>query len=68
MPDASTIMIYLFFGLVGTAYIIYGKKRQAFIPLLSGIALCVIPYAITSLTPLVLVSIVLVAIPFIIKG
>ena len=36
------------FGSIGAGYFLYGKNQQNFVALLSGIALCVIPYLATT--------------------
>ena len=55
------------FGAVGTGYFIYGKKQQAFIPLCTGMILCVFPYFISNIILMVLVGFILMAVPFFIK-
>ncbi len=39
----------LFIGLVGMTLFIYGKKQARPVPLLTGVALCVFPYFVSSL-------------------
>ena len=67
MDDLSfgTIMLGLFFGSLGMGYFIYGKKQSNYIALSAGIALCVIPYFITTVWILIPVCALLAAAPFI---
>ena len=58
----------LFFGAVGIGYFIYGKKQQRFVALISGITLCVVPYFIHGIIPLVLVGLVFTVLPFVIRS
>jgi C4-dicarboxylate transporter len=46
LPSTTAIMLNLFFGLIGMAYFIYGKKQSHLVVLISGLALMVIPYFI----------------------
>jgi hypothetical protein len=55
------------FGSVGLGFFIYGRKQQAVVPLVAGIALFVVPYVISSLYLLLLVGIILVALPYFVR-
>ena len=65
--NTSTLMLGLIFGSIGFGFFVYGKKQKAIIPLISGIALMVIPYFISNVFILVITGIVFVAFPFFIK-
>jgi len=54
----------ILFSSIGLAFFVYGKKQKAILPLLCGIALMAYPYFVNTLTPLVAIGVVLVAIPF----
>ena len=43
------------------------KKQKAVVPLITGIALCVVPYFIANVYVLVTVGVVLLAIPFFVR-
>ncbi len=58
----------IMFGAIGSGYFIYGKKQQAFVPLCTGIVLCVFPYFVANVYLMLLVGIILVLIPFFFKG
>lgn len=65
--NASMIMWSVLFGAIGMGYFVYGKRQQAIVPLWIGMALMVFPYFIASVTSLVIVGMVLVAIPYILR-
>jgi len=67
MPDGLTLMIYILTGAVGTAYFLYGKKQQNITFLVAGVCLCVYPYMVGSILPLVLVGAALLAAPFLLS-
>ena len=58
----------IIFGAVGSGYFIYGKKQQAFVPLLTGILLCVFPYFISNIFLMLLVGCILMIVPYFLKG
>jgi hypothetical protein len=66
--DSSSIMLWsVLFGGFGIGYFIYGKKQKAIVPLCTGLALFVFPYFMSSVTMLLIVGVILVAIPYFIK-
>lgn len=67
MNDTSMLLWGVVFGSIGFGFFIYGKKQQAVVPLVVGIALCVVPYVITNLYFLLLAGIILVALPYFVR-
>jgi hypothetical protein len=66
--DSSASLIWgLLFGSIGMGYFVYGKKQLHGIALVSGIALMVFPYFVSSWLLIVLIGIVLMALPFFIR-
>ena len=66
--DSGTMIIWsVLFGAIGMGYFVYGKRQGALVPLFVGLALCVFPYFVASVTALVIVGAILVAIPYFIK-
>jgi hypothetical protein len=66
--DSGTMIIWsVLFGAIGMGYFVYGKRQGALVPLFVGITLCVFPYFVASVTALVIVGAILVAIPYFIK-
>ncbi|MCW5202706.1 hypothetical protein VU11_03120 [Desulfobulbus sp. US2] len=58
----------LMFGAIGSGFFIYGKKQNAFVPLGTGLLLCVLPYFITNIYLMLLVGFILMAVPYFFKG
>ena len=67
MGSSAQILWGVLFGGIGLGFFIYGKKQQAVVPLISGIALCVYPYFVSNVYLLVIVGCVLMAIPYFIR-
>ena len=66
--DSTAVLIWgLLFGSIGFGFFLYGKKQKALVPIIAGIALCVVPYFIANVYVLVTVGVVLIAIPFVIR-
>ena len=66
--DSTAVLLWgLLFGSIGFGFFIYGKKQKAVVPLITGIALCVIPYFIANVYALVIVGVILMALPFIVR-
>ena len=64
----ETFIVSAIFGIIGSGYFFYGKKRKNNIVLWTGVALCVYPYVIDGMLWMVVVGIVLLIFPFIYKG
>jgi hypothetical protein len=66
--DSTAVLLWgLLFGAIGFGFFLYGKKQKAVVPLIAGIALCVVPYFIANVYILVTVGVVLMAIPFFVR-
>jgi len=66
--DSSSIIVWsVLFGAIGMGYFSYGRKQQAIVPLCVGLTLFVFPYFMSSVTMLLIVGVILVAIPYFIK-
>jgi hypothetical protein len=63
----SVLLWGLLFGSIGFGFFLYGKKQKAVVPLIAGIALCVVPYFIANVYILVTVGVLLMAIPFFVR-
>ena len=67
MDSMTSIMWGMLFGAIGMGYFVYGKKQQRAVALISGIALMVFPYFVSSVYLSILIGIVLMALPFFIR-
>ena len=65
--DATMMMWSVLFGAIGMGYFVYGQRQRAIVPLCVGMTLCVYPYFVTSVTSLLIIGAVLVAIPYFIR-
>jgi len=65
--DTSTLLWGVLFGALGLGYFVYGKKQQAVVPLLCGLALMVLPYFVYGMWTLLAVGAVLSVLPFIVR-
>ena len=67
MGGEAALFWGLIFGSIGLGFFIYGKRQQAPIPLVCGIALMIFPYFISSTLLLVIIGAALMAIPYFIR-
>ena len=65
--DATTLYAGLILGSIGLGYMVYGRKQKNPIALISGVALCGIPYFISNIMLLAAAGIALMALPFLIR-
>jgi hypothetical protein len=64
MGSTALLIWGLLFSSIGLGYFLYGKNQQVLAPLLSGLALMIFPYFVSSVTALVLIGLVLCVIPY----
>jgi hypothetical protein len=67
MGSTAVLLWGMLFGAIGFGFFLYGKKQKAVVPLITGIALCVVPYFIPNVYVLVLAGLVLMAIPYFVR-
>ena len=67
MGSTAVLLWGLLFGSIGFGFFLYGKKQKAVVPIITGIALSVVPYFIADVYVLVMVGVILVAIPFFVR-
>lgn len=65
--STETIFWGLLFGSIGLGMFVYGRKQRAPVPLVCGVALMVVPYAITDPSLLLALGIALVVIPYFVR-
>lgn len=65
--NASTLLWGMVFGSIGLGFFIYGKKQQAMVPLLCGLALMAFPYFVSGTAWLVIIGVALMAVPYFVK-
>jgi choline-glycine betaine transporter len=67
MGSTTSIMWGVLFGSIGMGYLIYGRKQQRGIALLSGIVLCAFPYFISNIFLMIFFGVILMALPYFIR-
>ena len=65
--DTSSLLWGLIFGAIGFGFFVYGKKQQAVVPLVCGLALMIFPYFVSNVVVLVVVGVALMAIPYFVR-
>ena len=65
--DGTSLFIGLMTGSIGFGYLMYGRKKKAVVPLVAGLLMCVMPYIVSDNLFVVLVSLVLMVIPFVFR-
>lgn len=68
LGSTATLMWGMLFGSIGVGFFIFGRKQKAVVVLCMGVTLCVFPYFIANVYALVLVGLVLMAIPYFVRG
>ena len=64
MGNSSGLLLGVLFGAVGLGYLTYGRRQKAVIPLVVGVALCVLPYLISNVWMLIGVGVILTGVPY----
>ncbi|MCH6576179.1 MAG: hypothetical protein IH795_13445 [Bacteroidetes bacterium] len=67
MEGTSLLIWGMLFGALGLGFFTYGKKQKAAVPLITGIALFIIPYFISNVYTLVISGAVLVVLPYFVR-
>ena len=66
--EGTPLLIWgVMFGAIGLGFFTYGKKQKAVVPLITGIALFIIPYSISNVYMLVIAGAALVALPYFVR-
>ena len=67
MEETSHLLWMVLFGAIGLGYLTYGRRQKAVVPLVTGVALILVPYFIPDLFLLLALCTVLAAIPYFIR-
>ncbi|MEE2778177.1 MAG: hypothetical protein VYE73_15600 [Acidobacteriota bacterium] len=62
--NGSWLFWGMLFGSIGLGLLVYGKKQQAAVPMVCGLALMIFPYFTSNTVVLVVVGIVLIVVPY----
>jgi hypothetical protein len=67
MEGISLLIWGTLFGAVGLGFVTYGRKQKAVVPLITGVALFVLPFFIANIYLLAIMGIFLVVLPFFVR-
>jgi predicted membrane protein len=67
MEGASLLIWGIMFGAIGLGFFTYGRRQKAVVPLITGIALFIIPYSISNVYMLLIAGAALVALPYFVR-
>jgi hypothetical protein len=65
--NVSQLLWGVLFSAIGVGFFVYGKRQQAVVPLLCGVALVAYPYFVGNTYALVAIGVVLCAIPYFVR-
>ncbi len=65
--NTTNLFLGLIFGSIGMGYLIYGRKQKHGIALMSGVALCALPYLVSDILFITLMGVGVMALPFLFK-
>ncbi len=65
--NPATMLWGLLFGSVGMGFFLFGKKQQAPVPLVCGLALMVFPYFVSNPLLLVFIGLALMVVPYFVR-
>ena len=64
----ESLMASFFFGLLGTAMFVFGKKAGRMVPLTCGVALMILPSVVPGVAAMVAVCLIVSAVPFVVTA
>ncbi len=67
MEGTSLLIWGTLFGAVGLGFFTYGRKQKAVVPLITGVALFVLPFFVANIYLLAITGIFLVVLPFFVR-
>jgi len=63
--SGQELFLNIMLGVVGSAYLLYGRKQGAVLPMVCGLLLIVEPYLVPGFVGQLLVGLALAALPFV---
>ncbi len=64
---SSVLLVVVLFGSLGLGYFVYGKKQNAIVPLVCGVALMVFPYFVSNVILLIAIGLIFSVLPFLVR-
>lgn len=68
MPSSGYLLVNLLLGSCGAGYLLYGRRNASLSATLCGLLLIVAPMLVSATLPLLLIGVVLLAVPFLLRG
>jgi hypothetical protein len=68
LPSTTSLLLNLLFSSCGAGYLLYGRRNAHGIATLCGLLLMVMPLLVSAALPLLMISSVLLAAPFLWRG
>jgi hypothetical protein len=65
--NGADLFLNVMLGVVGSAYLLYGRKQGALLPMLCGLLLIVAPYLVPGFLAQLLVGVGLAALPLVLR-
>lgn len=65
--DVTLLMLSLLFGSIGFGFFLYGKNAVRMVPLVTGVALMVVPYFFSSWVWLLISCSILTSVPYFLR-
>ncbi len=65
--SVTIIIVNIMAGLIGTIYLMYGKKTLNIPMIICGILLCIVPYVINNTQILIIACLLMLAAPYLIS-
>jgi len=63
----NTLIAAVFLGIIGSGYVMYGRKAQHPVALIAGVLLCLFPYFVDSFLWTLVIGGILLALPFVVE-
>ena len=67
MDNEALLLWGVIFSSIGFGFFIYGKKQRCIMPFISGLALMVYPYFVDTVSLILGVGIILIALPYFVR-
>ena len=67
MENEALLLWGVLFSSIGLGFFIYGKKQRCIMPFISGLALMIYPYFVDTVTLILGVGTILIALPYFIR-
>jgi hypothetical protein len=65
--NGADLFLNIMLGVVGSAYLLYGRKQGSLLPMLCGLLLIVEPYLVPGFLAQLLVGVALAALPLVLR-